>query len=290
MENFKKSFEKNDIVSGRYHLIGGLFCPFAHRAIIARKLLGLDEHISIDYVYQINTPKGLSFENHKDGVDNLLHQKYLKDIYKLTDENFDQVATVPILIDKTTGKIVSKESADILRLFSTDFRSLHKANADDLYDQNNRQAIDEWDEFVSKYINAGIYRVGFAKSQAEYEEAFHHFFNALDKIENHLATSRYLAGEKLSEVDIKFYTTMVRFDCVYYSLYKANRNHLTDFEHIWNYMRELYQMDAFGSTTDFTIIKEGYYKGTGGLKILKDNGVYPIGDNPKIWEKAHTRK
>lgn len=293
MNKFTKTFgnKENEIpaVANRYHLIAGLFCPFAHRAVIGRKLLGLEDKISIDLVSPINTPNGLAFSDNINEVDAILGKKSLREVYQNTDQEFEGVPTVPVLLDKETGLIVNKESADILREFATSFKELHKEGAIDIYPEALRTQIDEWSDYIGKYINSGIYRVGFAKEQEEYEKAFTNFFSAMDKIEEHLATTRFMVGNTITEVDIKLYATLVRFDAIYYSLYKANRNRLVDFPNIWNYMRELYQTDGFGNTTDFTIMKKGYYLGTGGLKILKDNGVYPIGDNPELWNEPHTR-
>lgn len=293
MTHFRRQFGNNKnelpVVADRYHLIAGAFCPFAHRAIIARELLGLEDAISLDYVAHTNTPEGLSFSDHENGKDNVYSVTHLSAIYKNTVTDYEGPFTVPILTDKTTGTIVIRESAEILHEFATTFSPLHREDAPTLYPEHLRAEIDEWDAFIGKYINSGIYRIGLAKSQEEYEKGFNNFFGALDKIEEHLATSRYIAGTQLTEVDVKFYTTMVRFDVVYYGLYKATRNRLVDFPNIWNYMRELYQTRGFGSTTNFEAIKQGYYTGTGGEKILKSANVIPIGPNTDHWNEPHTR-
>ncbi|MDO4814420.1 MAG: glutathione S-transferase C-terminal domain-containing protein [Gemella sp.] len=289
MNKLKTELTEKDITSGKYHLIGGLFCPFAHRAIIAREYLGLEDHISFDITSPVNKEAGLDFDNHENGVDTFYGMEKLIDIYKNTDPEFDARPTVPVLVDKESKKIVNKESAEILREFATTFKSLHAEGAGDLYPENLRSEIDKWADFVGTRINSAVYRIGFATEQEVYEKEFNSFFEALDTIEEHLAKNRFFAGSQITEVDVKFYTTMVRFDEVYFSLYKANKKRLTEYHNIWNYMKELYQTKGFGSTTDFEQIRKGYYLGFGGAKVLAHTSVFPLGSDTSKWNEAHDR-
>lgn len=289
MTKLKQELKQEDMASGKYHLIAGLFCPFAHRAIIAREYLGLDKHITMDVTCPVNQESGLDFADHENAVDTFYGMKKLIDIYKNTDPDFNARPTVPVLVDKESKKIVNKESAEILREFATTFKSLHAEGAGDLYPHNLRSEIDKWADFIGNRINSAVYRIGFATEQEVYEKEFKLFFEALEQIEEHLAKNRFFLGNQITEVDIKFYTTMVRFDEVYFSLYKANKKRLTEYHNIWNYMKELYQTKGFGSTTDFEQIKKGYYLGFGGSKTLSLTSVYPLGSDTNKWLEAHDR-
>lgn len=293
MTNFSVPFGSREnelpIESGKYRLIRGAFCPFAHRPIIAYELLGLDEHISMGTVDDINTPDGLTFANDPDGKDPVLGVSHMKDLYLQTDKEYDGAYSVPVLVDEETGHIVRQESAEILRDFSTAFKSLHREGAPDLYPEDKREAIDEWNERIARDINSGIYGIGFAKDQEKYDEAMKPFFDTLDELEEMLEKNRYIHGDGITESDIFLYSTLVRFDITYYSMFKANRNKLQDFPNLWNYAKDLYQTKGFGSTTEPESIKRAFNLGTMGER-LNSNGIIPAGPDMSLWEEPHNRE
>ncbi len=292
MTQFITSFgdQPNELAvqSGKYRLIRGAFCPFAHRAVITWSLLGLDEHISLGTVDDVNTPEGLTFTNSPNGKDPVLKVSHMRDLYLQTDSDYDGSYSVPVLVDIESGKIIRKESAEILRDFSTKFKPLHRAGAPDLYPIHQQEEIDQWNKKIGTTINSGIYRIGFAKSQEKYEVASANFFEALDEIEEVLAEKRYLVGDQITESDLFLYVTLVRFDIAYYSMFKANRNKLQDFPNLWAYSRDLYQKVGFKDTTDPKSIKRGFNLGTMGDQ-LKSNGIIPVGPDMTLWEKPHNR-
>ncbi|MEY8293055.1 glutathione S-transferase C-terminal domain-containing protein [Carnobacteriaceae bacterium 52-44] len=292
MTNFSVPFGTSEnelpVETGKYRLIRGAFCPFAHRPVIARELLGLDEHISMGTVDDVNTPESLTFANDPDGKDPVLDVTHMRDLYLQTDPDYDGAYSVPALVDIETGHVVRQESADILRDFSTVFKPLHREGAPDLYPEEKQEAIDKWNERIGSEINSGIYKIGFAKTQEDYEEAVTNFFNVLDELEEILTENRYIHGEHITESDIFLYPTLVRFDITYYSMFKANRNKLQDFPNLWEYARDLYQTKGFGSTTEPESIKRAFNLGTMGER-LGSNGIIPVGPDMSTWEEPHTR-
>lgn len=292
MSNFSTPFGSDENVwsveSKKYRLIRGAFCPFAHRPVIARELLGLDEHISMGTVDDINTPKGLTFANDPEGKDPVLGVTHMRDLYFQTDPDYDGAYSVPVLVDVESGDVVRQESADILRDFSTVFKPLHKEGAPDLYPKDKREAIDKLNERIGREINSGIYKIGFAKTQEDYEEAVEKFFSILDELEEILSENRYIHGDSITESDLFLYATLVRFDITYYSMFKANRNKLQDFPNLWGYARDLYQTKGFGSTTEPDSIKRAFNLGTMGER-LDSNGIIPAGPDMSTWEEPHTR-
>lgn len=263
--------------ANRYRLIWGAVCPYAHRAKIGHELLGLQDIISVGATDPVRSEHGWAFSLDQEGVDPILKVSYLKDSYLLTDNNYQGPYSVPVLVDTTTNKIVNKESADILRAFSTIFKPFHKAQAPDLYPSALHQEIDEWNERIAYAINDGIYRIGFAKTQQDYEQACQIFFDMMALLDERMQTRQFFHGEQLTETDIRLYTTLIRFDAVYYVLYKANYKRLIDYPHLFAYIKRLYHIPGFGSTTDFDSIKRGYYLGSDAQAIV------PMGPDESIW-------
>lgn len=292
MTNFSTPFGSGEnelpIESGRYRLIRGAFCPFAHRPVAALELLGLDEHISMGTVDDVNTPEGLTFKSDPEGKDPVLGVTHMKDLYLQTDPDYDGAYSVPALVDTKTGNIVRQESADILRDFATAFKPLHHEGAPDLYPEDKQEAIDEWNTRIGKEINSGVYKIGFADNQEDYEEAVQNFFSILDELEEILSENRYIHGETITESDIFLYATLLRFDITYYSMFEANRNKLQDFPNLWGYARDLYQTKGFGSTSEPESIKRAFNLGTMGEK-LDSNGIIPVGPDMSLWEEPHNR-
>ncbi|HHC6784532.1 TPA: glutathione S-transferase family protein [Vibrio parahaemolyticus] len=240
--------------SGRYHLYVSLACPWAHRTLIFRKLKGLEPHIDVTVVcpdmlsqgWQMGLPEPLFGHTR-------MHQIYIQ-----AKPDYTGRVTVPVLWDKKTNTIVSNESSEIIRMFNSAFNDL-TGNHDDYYPEPLRGVIDEWNDYIYPNVNNGVYRCGFATSQEAYEEAFESLFSALDKIDGHLATHRYLAGNKITEADWRLFTTLVRFDAVYVGHFKCNKQRIADYVNIQGYLKELYQIDGIADTTDFYHIKRHYY-------------------------------
>ncbi|EGQ8517405.1 TPA: glutathione S-transferase family protein [Vibrio parahaemolyticus] len=240
--------------SGRYHLYVSLACPWAHRTLIFRKLKGLEPHIDVTVV----CPDMLSQGWQMGLPEPLFGHIRMHQIYTQAKPDYTGRVTVPVLWDKKTNTIVSNESSEIIRMFNSAFNDL-TGNHDDYYPEPLRGVIDEWNDYIYPNVNNGVYRCGFATSQEAYEEAFESLFSALDKIDAHLATHRYLAGNKITEADWRLFTTLVRFDAVYVGHFKCNKQRIADYVNIQGYLKELYQIDGIADTTDFYHIKRHYY-------------------------------
>ncbi|HCE3482661.1 TPA: glutathione S-transferase family protein [Vibrio parahaemolyticus] len=240
--------------SGRYHLYVSLACPWAHRTLIFRKLKGLEPHIDVTVV----CPDMLSQGWQMGLPEPLFGHTRMHQIYTQAKPDYTGRVTVPVLWDKKTNTIVSNESSEIIRMFNSVFNDL-TGNHDDYYLEPLRGVIDEWNDYIYPNVNNGVYRCGFATSQEAYEEAFESLFSALDKIDAHLATHRYLAGNKITEADWRLFTTLVRFDAVYVGHFKCNKQRIADYVNIQGYLKELYQIDGIADTTDFYHIKRHYY-------------------------------
>ncbi|EJL6403679.1 glutathione S-transferase family protein [Vibrio parahaemolyticus] len=240
--------------SGRYHLYVSLACPWAHRTLIFRKLKGLEPHIDVTVV----CPDMLSQGWQMGLPEPLFGHTRMHQIYTQAKPDYTGRVTVPVLWDKKTNTILSNESSEIIRMFNSAFNDL-TGNHDDYYPEPLRGVIDEWNDYIYPNVNNGVYRCGFATSQEAYEEAFESLFSALDKIDAHLATHRYLAGNKITEADWRLFTTLVRFDAVYVGHFKCNKQRIADYVNIQGYLKELYQIDGIADTTDFYHIKRHYY-------------------------------
>ncbi|MEF1163387.1 glutathione S-transferase family protein [Vibrio parahaemolyticus] len=240
--------------SGRYHLYVSLACPWAHRTLIFRKLKGLEPHIDVTVV----CPDMLSQGWQMGLPEPLFGHTRMHQIYTQAKPDYTGRVTVPVLWDKKTNTIVSNESSEIIRMFNSAFNDL-TGNHDDYYPEPLRGVIDEWNDYIYPNVNNGVYRCGFATSQEAYEEALESLFSALDKIDAHLATHRYLAGNKITEADWRLFTTLVRFDAVYVGHFKCNKQRIADYVNIQGYLKELYQIDGIADTTDFYHIKRHYY-------------------------------
>lgn len=284
MTYFNKPFNtvEQPIEKDRYRLLWAALCPYAHRAVIARKILGLDKVISLGTLDYRRGEDGWQFSLDPDGVDPILKKPTLKSVYNYSEPNYEGPYSVPALVDLKTEKIVRKESAEILHEFATIFKPLHKKGAIDLYPETLAKQIDEWNEKLAIAVNDGVYGMGFAKTQDEYDLAFNRFFDALDEVEERLSNQRYINGNSITETDIRFYTTMIRFDVVYYGMYGANKKRIEDYPNIFNYLKDLYQTPGFGDTTDFEAIKVGYYL-SGGKEIV------PGGPSVDKWQESHDR-
>lgn len=260
--------------SGRYHLYISLACPWASRTLIMRKLKGLEDHISLSIVHPLMLENGWTFEDGAGVIeDPLFNSDYLYQVYLKADPHYTGRVTVPVLWDKQTKTIVSNESAEIMRMFNTAFNAI-TGNHDDYYPEHLQAEIDAMNDFVYPNINNGVYKAGFSTNQAVYEREVNNLFAALDKLEEHLADKDYLVGNQLTEADIRLFTTLVRFDPVYFGHFKCNIKALVDYPNLWDYTKRIYNHAGIAETVDFDHIKQHYY---GSHKTINPTGIVPIG-------------
>jgi putative glutathione S-transferase len=258
---------------GRYHLYAALMCPWASRTLIARKLKRLDDVVSVTVVEPQITEQGWRFGDYPGaGRDTLNGVTYLHELYTRADPHFTGRATVPVLWDIKTGAIVNNESADILRMFNSGFGALGDESVD-LYPEELRADIDAWNERIYPALNNGVYRAGFATTQAAYEEAYHGVFAMLDELEQHLGSRKFLVGERLTEADIRLFVTLVRFDVAYHGLFKCNRKRIADYPALSAYLSRMLSVREIRETVNIDHIKQGYYS----IRALNPNGVVPLG-------------
>lgn len=244
--------------AGRYHLYVSFACPWAHRTLIFRKLKGLEEHITFSAVAPEMRANGWEFRKGSELADPLYDLQFMHQIYTKANPDYSGRVTVPVLWDKQQQTVVSNESADIIRMLNSAFNDL-SGNQDDYYPENFRAAIDEVNEMVYDHVNNGVYKGGFATTQAAYEEAFSSLFAALDALEHTLAGSRYLTGNTLTEADWRLFTTLVRFDSVYVGHFKCNQKRIVDYPNLWGFVRDLYQVKGVAETVNMQHIKTHYY-------------------------------
>jgi len=259
---------------GRYHLYVSYACPWAHRALIFRTLKGLEPMIDVSVVNWYMGDHGWSFEPGPGVVADPLHDaRYLYEVYLAARPDYSGRVTVPVLWDRETRTIVNNESAEIIRMFNSAFDGVG-ALPGDYYPAPLREEIDRINERVYATVNNGVYRAGFATSQAAYEEAVTALFESLDWLEGLLTERRYLAGEELTEADWRLFTTLLRFDPVYVGHFKCNRDRLVDFPLLWAYIRELYQVPGVAETVRFDHIKHHYYESH---PTVNPTGIVPLG-------------
>ncbi|HEY0858641.1 MAG TPA: glutathione S-transferase family protein [Albitalea sp.] len=240
--------------AGRYHLYVSLACPWAHRTLIGRVLKGLQDVVSVSVVEPVMS-QGWSFSAAM--PDHLHGLQHLHQLYALADPQYSGRVLVPVLWDKKTRTIVSNESSEILRMFNDAFAGF--ASGPDLYPTAARDEIDRFNTFIYEDINNGVYRCGFATDQAVYERAFERLFSALDRVEAELAGRSCLVGDRPTEADWRLFTTLVRFDAVYFGHFKCNRNRIEDFPRLSRYLRDLYRVPGIAPTVDIDHIKRHYY-------------------------------
>lgn len=274
------------VEAGRYRLLWTPICPWAHRQIIAFKLLGLEEVISVGTASPIRTEKGWEFSLDEGGVDPVLKIRYLPEIYAKTDPTYTGRATVPTVVDVKEGKVVNNDYFKLTNYWETAWKPFHKPGAPDLYPEHLRKEIDELNDIIFNDVNNGVYKAGFAQSQEEYEKAYDVLFVRLDWLEERLSKSRYLFGNRITDSDIRLYVTLARFDAAYYMVFRTNRNRIIDFPNLWNYAKDLYQTPGFGDTTDFVSIKKGYQLGNHAENPYQ---ILAKGPDTSIWKESHNR-
>ena len=259
---------------GRYHLYVSLACPWAHRTLIFRALKGLEEVVSLSIVDPLMGAQGWAFSDYPGATpDHANGKRFLHEIYTLAKPGYSGRVSVPVLWDKSSRKIVNNESSEIIRMLNSAFDAWGSADVN-FYPGALRGRIDEINALVYERINNGVYRAGFATTQAAYEEAFDGLFAALERIEALLSRQRYLVGERLTEADWRLFTTLVRFDAVYHGHFKCNLRRLVDYPNLSNYARELYQVPKVAATVDLDHIKRHYYASQ---KTVNPTGIVPKG-------------
>ena len=275
------------VESDHYRLLWTPICPWAHRAVIVRSLLGLEDVISLGTANPVRTDNGWEFTLDEGGVDPVLGIHNLPEIYEETDPSYTGRATVPTIVDVKKRKVVNNDYFHLTNYLEVEFKEFHREGAPDLYPVELRTDIDEFNDIIFNEVNNGVYKAGFAHSQSEYEKAYDVLFKRLDRLEEHLSKQRYLFGDKITDSDIRLYVTLVRFDIAYYLVFKVNRNRLIDFPNLWGYARDLYQTPGFGDTTNFDAIKKGYQLGN-----VEDNPYQILAKGPdlSIWNDSHNRK
>jgi putative glutathione S-transferase len=244
---------------GRYVLYVCMACPWAHRSVIVRRLLGLEDAIALRVVDPVRDERGWRFTLDEGGVDPVTDATHLSELYLRTDPTYEGRHTVPALWDTRTERLVSNDYPQISLDLSTQWSALHAPDAPDLYPAALRTEIDAMAEANFHAINNGVYKAGFATSQEAYEDAFDALFARLDELERHLSARRYLVGDQLTEADVRLFTTLVRFDAAYHGHFKCNQRKLTEYDALWAYARDLFARPGFGDTTDFAQIKTHYY-------------------------------
>ncbi|MDR2490174.1 MAG: glutathione S-transferase C-terminal domain-containing protein [Spirochaetaceae bacterium] len=275
------------VAAGRYRLIAAKICPWAHRQLIVLKLLGLwDEAggsgaIGVGLVHPVRGEKGWEFSLDPGGVDPVLGIRYLSEAYLKADPAYALRATVPAVVDLRTGAVVNNDYHRLTNYWETVWRPFHKAGVPDLYPESLRAEIDALNREMFFKLNNGVYRAGFAQSQAAYEAAYHDVFAELDRLEARLSGSRFLFGDALTDSDVRLYVTLVRFDLAYHGAKKCNRSRLVDFPALWRYAKELYHVPEFGGTTDFDAIKRGYHLGDTERNPYQ---ILPLGPDLSVWE------
>jgi putative glutathione S-transferase len=259
---------------GRYHLYVSYACPWAHRALIFRALKGLQEVISVSVVHPLMPSQSWVFGEYPGATeDHINHAHYLYENYLKADPDFDGLVTVPLLWDKKLETIVNNESSEIIRMFNSAFDDYASSDVD-FYPESLRSEIDAINEIVYHNVNNGVYRAGFATTQSAYEEAFDQLFDTMDELEALLSRQRYLVGDQITEADWRLFTTLVRFDAVYYNHFKTNKKRLIDYPNLWAYTRELYQVPGVAETVNMDHIKYHYF---GSHKSINPTGVVPKG-------------
>ncbi|MBK18434.1 MAG: glutathione-dependent reductase [Rhodospirillaceae bacterium] len=271
--------------ANRYHLFLAPNCPWAHRTQLVRRIKGLEEIISISMSDLPRTKSWAYSEGIGNGLDPIDGVFELYQAYQAADTDYTGRVTVPTLWDKKDWTVVNNESSEIIRMLNTEFNDWGDASID-LYPEALREEIDQYNDRIYGTLNNGVYRCGFAKSQEAYDEAYHNLFETLEWLEDHLGTNRYLCGNVITEADWRLYTTLVRFDVVYYGHFKCNKFRICDQPNLWNYLKDLYQRPGIAAITDMEGIKRGYW---GDMPNVNPSGIVPLGPEDFDLTETHNR-
>lgn len=272
--------------SGRYHLYISRACPWAHRAALTRRLKGLEDVISIDIVDPVRRDDGWEFTPTKDSCtpDSVNGSEYLREVYTRADPTYTGRVTVPVLFDTERNTIVNNESADIARILDGAFDAYATRDIT-LYPNRKREEIDAIIDQIHEDVNAGVYKAGFADTRGEYERAVRELFDALEQWDSVLGERRFLAGDTLTLADVFLFPTLYRFDAVYHTHFKCNVQRLVDFENLWPYAREIYQLPGVQATCNMDHVKAHYYRSH---EDLNPTGFVPVGPM-NDWSAPHER-
>ncbi|KIZ15521.1 glutathione S-transferase family protein [Streptomyces natalensis] len=275
------------VESGRYRLVVSRACPWASRAVVSRRLLGLEDALSLAIADPIQDDRSWRFTLDPGGRDPVLGIRYLGEAYDAREQDHPGGVSVPAVVDVPSGQLVTNDYQQITLDLATEWTALHRPGAPDLYPEPLRAEIDEVMTGVYRDVNNGVYRAGFAAGQEEYDAACRDVFRRLDLLSERLAERRYLVGDSLTEADIRLFTTLVRFDAAYHGHFKCNRFKLAESPVLWSYARDLYQTPGFGDTVDFHHIKQHYYRVHSGIN---PTGIVPLGPDLGGWLAPHHRE
>ncbi|MEU5258744.1 glutathione S-transferase C-terminal domain-containing protein [Amycolatopsis sp. NPDC021455] len=272
---------------GRYRLVVARACPWANRAVIVRRLLGLEPVLSMAIAGPVHDERSWSFDLDPDGRDPVLGIERLQEAFFKRDPDYPRGITVPAFVDIPSGKVVTNDFAQMTLDMSAEWTAYHRDGAPELYPEKLRDEIDDVAQKVFTDVNNAVYQCGFARSQEAYEHSYRKLFARLDWLSERLADQRYLVGDTITEADIRLFTTLVRFDAVYHGHFKCNRQKLTELPVLWAYTRDLFQTPGFGDTIDFAQIKEHYY-------VVHENvnptRIVPLGPDLSGWLTPHGRE
>ncbi|MET7771251.1 glutathione S-transferase C-terminal domain-containing protein [Nocardia sp. NPDC005366] len=272
---------------GRYRLVAARACPWANRTLIVRRLLGLEQALSLGLCGPTHDKLSWTFDLDPGGVDPVLGISRLRDAYLARFPDYPRGITVPAIVDIPTGQVATNDYARITLDFSTEWTAYHRPGAPQLYPESLRAEIDEVNLAVFRDVNNGVYRCGFAGAQDAYDAAYDRLFARLDWLSERLATRRYLVGDTITEADVRLFTTLVRFDPVYHGHFKCNRSKLTEMPVLWAYARDLFQTPGFGDTIDFDQIKTHYYVVHTDINPTR---IVPKGPDLADWLTPHGRE
>ncbi len=272
---------------GRYRLVVSRACPWANRAIVVRRLLGLEDAISLAVCGPTHDERSWTFDLDPGGRDPVLGYERLQEAFLARFPDYDRGITVPALVDERSGQLVTNDFAQITLDLSTEWAEHHRDGAPELYPEHLRAEIDEVSGWVFPEVNDGVYRCGFAASQEAYEQAYDRLFAGLDRLTERLAGQRFLVGDTITEADVRLFTTLARFDAVYHGHFKANRSKLSELPVLWAYARDLFQTPGFGDTIDYDHVKRHYYEVH---RSINPTGIVPKGPDLSGWTSPHGRE
>lgn len=270
----------------RYRLVAARACPWANRAIIVRGLLGLEDVLSMGLAGPTHDERSWTFDLDPGGVDPVLGYERLQQAYLARDPGWDKGITVPAIVDVPSGAVVTSDFPSITHDLFFEWRDHHRPDAPDLWPDDCREEMEAVMKRVFTDVNNGVYRCGFSGSQEAYDEAYDVLWSTMDWLEERLTDRRYLMGDRITEADVRLFTTLARFDAVYHNHFKCNRNRLTEMPALWGYARDLFQTPGFGDTIDFDQIKRHYYVVH---EDINPTGIVPKGPDPSVWLTAHGR-
>ncbi|MGY1823258.1 glutathione S-transferase family protein [Geodermatophilus sp. SYSU D00079] len=275
------------VEADRYRLVVARACPWANRAVIVRRLLGLEKVISMGMCGPTHDERSWTFDLDPGGRDPVLGYERLQEAFLARFPDYDRGITVPAIVDVPTGQVVTNDFAQMTLDLSTEWTAFHRDGAPDLYPEHLREEMDEVMQRVYTEVNNGVYRCGFAGDQAAYDAAYDRLFTALDWLSDRLAGRRFLMGDTITEADVRLFTTLARFDAVYHGHFKCNRQKLSEMPVLWAYARDLFQTPGFGDTIDFPQVKEHYYVVHADIN---PTGVIPQGPDTSNWLTPHGRE